>query len=79
MKDPIGDINKRIEELAPLQQKDQAYLNKLQQEFSSVNTRMIARQGAINELKKLLSLENVTKDGEVFNTGYAGDTESSVK
>ena len=61
MQNSIGDINKRIDELEPLQKKDGEYYRQLQSEINIVNQRILIRQGAIDELKRLVSFEKESK------------------
>ena len=63
-KDPIGDVNNRIDNLEKVQIQDQEYFTKIQQELQRVQAVIIARQGAINELKDLLQIGNILQDAE---------------
>lgn len=49
-------ITQRVSDLEKAQTTDNQYLQKLQQEINAVTQRIIARNGAIQELKYLLSV-----------------------
>jgi len=56
-KDFVGDINKRIIELEKILTEKTQYLQQLQQEIQNTTTQLVATQGALSELKKLLPNE----------------------
>lgn len=65
VKNPIGDINKRIDELEKAENEKRVYLQKLEREQKNTEAQIYAVQGAIVELKRLLSPEELFKDAEV--------------
>jgi len=79
MKNPVKDINKRIDEL-------ESYFLKRKNELEILNAEVIKREkelvsinGGLIELKKLLQIDNILKDAEVVSDVNITNNKSKSK